>query len=219
MLGNNIFNYGQKGSADQMRISWEKLTQYVGTTYGQDIHNKLENKATITITKPTHTPEVLVRHTICEMMVCTGQVNIQVACHMQEAMLQAVVDAGTDPEAPMKLAVLQNKIMQGQYEMNKDVLIEMMDSEKTQYSNAWHTYHERNATLEKNWGQVFSLIHGQCTQLLQDKMKQDTDWTATSTSNDPLTLYQLIKKTILVQTEDQYPFATVYDQELALYSF
>jgi hypothetical protein len=56
-------------------------------------------------------------------------------------------------------------------------------------------------------------------QLLQDKMKQDTDWTATSMSNDPLTLYQLIKKTILVQTEDQYPFVMVYDQELVLYSF
>ena len=50
-------------------------------------------------------------------------------------------------------------------------------------------------------------------------MKQDTDWTATSTSYDPLLLYRLIEKTILAQTEDQYPFATVYDQELAFYSF
>jgi hypothetical protein len=40
-----------------------------------------------------------------------------------------------------------------------------------------------------------------------------------STSYDPLALYQLIEKTILAQTEDQYPFATVYDQELAFYSF
>jgi hypothetical protein len=29
----------------------------------------------------------------------------------------------------------------------------------------------------------------------------------------------LIKKTVLVQTEDQHPFATVYDQELGLHSF
>jgi hypothetical protein len=35
-----------------------------------------------------------------------------------------------------------------------------------------------------------------------------------------LALYRLIEKTILLaQTEDQYPFATVYDQELAFYSF
>ena len=29
----------------------------------------------------------------------------------------------------------------------------------------------------------------------------------------------MIEKTILAQTEDQYPFATVYDQEVAFYSF
>jgi hypothetical protein len=34
-----------------------------------------------------------------------------------------------------------------------------------------------------------------------------------------LTLYRLIEKTVLAQTEDQYPFATVYDQVMAFYSF
>ena len=63
------------------------------------------------------------------------------------------------------------------------------------------------------------MILAQCTQLLQDRMKQDADWDMVSTSYNPLQLYQLIKKTILAQTKDQYPFATVYEQELALYSF
>jgi hypothetical protein len=36
---------------------------------------------------------------------------------------------------------------------------------------------------------------------------------------DPLTLYRLIERTVLAQTEYQYPFATVYDQELSFYSF
>ena len=56
-------------------------------------------------------------------------------------------------------------------------------------------------------------------QVLLDKMKHDADWDTTSQSYDPLTLYRLIEKTILGQTEDQYPFATVYEQECALYSF
>jgi hypothetical protein len=34
-----------------------------------------------------------------------------------------------------------------------------------------------------------------------------------------LTLYLLIGRTVLAQTEYQYPFATVYDQELSFYSF
>jgi hypothetical protein len=49
-------------------------------------------------------------------------------------------------------------------------------------------------------------------------MKQDANWNVASTSYDPLDLYQLIGKMTLVQMEDQYPFATVYDQELAFYS-
>jgi hypothetical protein len=71
----------------------------------------------------------------------------------------------------------------------------------------------------KHRGHAFSLIQGQCTQLLQDKMKQDTEWTDVSTSYDPLNMYRLIERTVLAQTEDQYPFATVYDQELSFYSF
>ncbi len=50
-------------------------------------------------------------------------------------------------------------------------------------------------------------------------MKQDTNWNTASTSYNPLDLYQLLQKTILAQTEDQYPFATVYNQELGFYSF
>jgi hypothetical protein len=50
-------------------------------------------------------------------------------------------------------------------------------------------------------------------------MKQDTDWAVVSTSYDPITLYCLIEQTILAQTEVQYPFFTVYDEELSFYSF
>ncbi len=65
--------------------------------------------------------------------------------------------------------------------------------------------------LETHQGQAYSLILGQCTQLLQDKMKQDASWTMVSTSYDPLMLYRLIKQVVLKQTEDQYPFATVHE--------
>jgi hypothetical protein len=95
----------------------------------------------------------------------------------------------------------------------------LIESEKTQFSNDLRTFREHNTNLIKHQGQAFSLIQGQCTHLLQDKMKQDTDWNTLSTSYDPLTLYLLIKKTVLAQPEDQYPFSTVYDQELSCYSF
>jgi hypothetical protein len=73
--------------------------------------------------------------------------------------------------------------------------------------------------LEKQRGQAFSMIRGQCMQVLLDKMKYDTDWATVSASSSPLLLMSLIEKTVLAQTDDQYPFATVYEQELALFGF
>ena len=61
-LGTNVFDYGMKGAADQMRTSWEKLVQYVGTNYGQDISNELQNTTTVVIPEPTHSDEVMLRH-------------------------------------------------------------------------------------------------------------------------------------------------------------
>jgi hypothetical protein len=90
---------------------------------------------------------------------------------------------------------------------------------KTQFSNDWRTFRERNTNLIKHRGQALSLIQGQCNQLLQEKMKQDKDWNTVSISYDPLPLYRLIEMTVLTQTEDENPFATVYDQELSFYSF
>ena len=52
-LGTRFFNYGQKLAADQTRSSWEKLVQYVGTDYGQDISNELQNKLTVNLVELT----------------------------------------------------------------------------------------------------------------------------------------------------------------------
>jgi hypothetical protein len=202
-----------------MRTSWEKLAQYVGTDYGQDISNELQNKITVILVEDVHTDDVLLKHSLRETMIRNGQMNIQRARKAQETILEAAVQGGLDMEASMKLALLQNEIAQGEFSANVEVPIVLNDSQKTQLSNEWRTYRERNANLIKHRGQSFSLIQGQCTQLLQDKMKQDTDWAVVSTSYDPLTFYRLIEQTILAQTEDQYPFSTVYNQELSLYSF
>jgi hypothetical protein len=216
-LDNNVFEY--KAAADEMRTSWENLVQYVGVTYGQDIYSELQNKTTVTIPEPTHTAAVMLRHATREQMIRRGQTNLQHARRAQRLLLQAAVAAGTDLDAPMKLAILDNDIAQGEFELSLDVPIELTDSEKTQYNNEWRTYRERNALLTKHRGQAFSLILGQGTQLLQDKMKQDADFITVSTSYDPLLLYRLIEKTILAQTKHRYPFATVYDQEASFYSF
>jgi hypothetical protein len=109
-------------------------------------------------------------------MVQNGEDNLQWAHLSKQVILEAAAALGADPDAPMQLAILDNEIAEENYKQNNEVPIEMSDSEKMQYSNDWRTYRERNALLTKLRGQAFSLILSQCTQLLQDRMKQDTNW-------------------------------------------
>jgi hypothetical protein len=179
----------------------------------------LQNKITVVIIEPVHINDFLMRHSVMEVIIQTGQLNIQRALQAQETILKPSVLAGIYLDAPMKLAILLNDIYQGEFTANIEVPVELNDSEKTQFSNDWCTFQERNTNLIKHRSQAFSLVQGQYNQLLQDKMKQDTDWNTASTSYDPLILYRLIERTVLAQTEEQYLFATVYDQELSFYSF
>ena len=78
-LGSNVFDYGHKAAADQMRTSWEKLVQYVGMNYGQDISNELQNKVAVVLTEPVHSPTIMARHAIREQMIQNGQANLQQA--------------------------------------------------------------------------------------------------------------------------------------------
>jgi hypothetical protein len=180
-LGTNVFDYGQKSAADQMRTSWEKLVQYFGTNYGQDINNELQKNITVVLIEPVHTNDVLARHSVREVMIRTGQLNIQRARQAQDNILKASVLAGIDMDSPIKLAILQNEINQGKFAANIEVPVELTDSEKTQFSNDWRTFRECNANMIKHRCQALLLIKGQCTQLLQDKMKQDTDWNTVNT--------------------------------------
>jgi hypothetical protein len=198
-----VFDYGQKSAADQIRTSWEKLVYCVGTKYGQDINNQLQNKVSVVLTEPVHTDDVLARHSVREVMIRNGQLNIQQARQAQENILKASVQAGTNMDAPTKIAILQNEIAQGEFSASIEVPVELTDSKKTQFINDWRTFRERNTNLIKYRGQAFYLIQGQCTQLLQDKIKQDTEWNTVSISHDPLTLYRWIERTVLTQTEDQ----------------
>jgi hypothetical protein len=52
-----------------MRTSWEKIVQYVGTNYEQDISNELQNKTPMTLVNPMHTDDVVMRHGVREQII------------------------------------------------------------------------------------------------------------------------------------------------------
>ena len=76
---------------------------------------------------PVHSHEVTAIHVIQERMIRTGQENIQTARSTQRTIVEATVTAAIDDTAPMKLAILENEISQGDYEQNMDIPIIMTD--------------------------------------------------------------------------------------------
>ena len=64
------------------------------------------------------------------------------------------------------------------------------------------SYVKRKALLTENIQKVYSLVLGQCTELLRSKLKQHADWEIVSTNQDVLTLLVIIKA-ITFKFEDQ----------------
>jgi hypothetical protein len=101
-----------------------------------------------------------------------------------------------DQSLVMELTKLNQDMAQADFEAAQDVSVELNDQEQIGYSNECQNHSRRISTLETHQGQAYSLILGQCTQLLQDKMKQDSSRTMVSASYDPLELYRLIKQVV-----------------------
>jgi hypothetical protein len=48
------------------------------------------------------------------------------------------------------------------------------------HSNVWRSHHNTTEGLKKSRGKVYLLLLGQFTQMLVNKMKQDTTWVMVS---------------------------------------
>jgi hypothetical protein len=71
---------------------------------------------------------------------------------------------------------VENKLEKSKFEL-KDVVEEKTTAgEGMTFNNSWCTYRERTDCLVRSRGKVYSLVLGQCTMVLLDKMKQDADW-------------------------------------------
>ncbi len=134
--------------------------------------------------------------------------NMRTALDAKLAQLQSTLGI----QDAVAIAKVKNQVKDVAYHHGQEVPYNLTDSEKLKYSNKSKMHSHRIATLEKHGGNVYALIYGQCTQILQDKMKQDKNWATVSVSYKPLELYKLIKQVILKQTEEQYPVAVLWEQ-------
>jgi hypothetical protein len=115
---------------------------------------------------------------------------------------------------------VENKLEVSKFELTDVVEVKTTADEHTAFSNSWRIYRERTDCLVRSRGKVYSLILGQCTTVLLDKMKQDSDWLVVSDSYGLLKLLKLIEKIILKQTDNQYKIGMIMEQlKLILFAY
>ena len=194
-LEGNVFDIGQRTSADLLRTSLENIIRYVGTKYGEDISSELEHCVPTANTPPQHTAEVLQKHA-AKVTLKRSQQNALLGAHQtMAANLQAELAANPDPARTLELVQINNTIAQLQHDLAMDIPIKPDDEEKVEHDARVKTHNKEVSDLKVNRGKVYMLIMGQCTQRLQDKLKQDISWpTVDSTPKNPIDLLNLIER-------------------------
>jgi hypothetical protein len=102
--------------------------------------------------------------------------------------------------------------------VNPEALTPQEHTEKLIFKGLIDSYIKRVSTLDGNTQKAYHLIIGQCTNLLQSKLKQQAQWSDISQSQDGIALITLIK-TITFKFEDQkfLPLA-LYQSKANLYA-
>jgi hypothetical protein len=104
-LKSNVFHYGGYNAANTMRVTQEKIQQYVGIKYGKDIANKICNKVTVVLRPPQYSDAIVNGHQEWERLSIRKQANILAALKDQLQGLEA------DPNAdPVKVATASNDV-------------------------------------------------------------------------------------------------------------
>ena len=118
-----------------------------------------------------------------------------------------------------ELQEIDDDIAKTEIELKDEVKIKLTYDERTAHKNAWRTHMELTKRLKTSRGEIYSLLLDQCTQVLVDKMKQDSNWVKISTSFEANLLLKLIEKFVLKQSNNQYRTAVLIAEQLSILQF
>ncbi len=135
-LEGNVINFRTTSAADQMQILQEKIAQYIGAKYGENIANELQNKTRIVLSAPAYPDMTMTRHALWIALVRSQQAAMSTARLSSHTLLEAEIAlAPGDRSLVMELAKLNQDIAQADFEVAQDVPIKLNDQEQIDYSN------------------------------------------------------------------------------------
>ena len=91
--------------------------------------------------------------------------------------------------------------------------------EKKRYDNEIIAMVKRRNALKSNIQKAYSLILGQCTELMKDKLKASTKWEEIQSSQDALELLNEIKTITYKFEEQKYLPLSIHNAKATFYSF
>ena len=111
-------------AADQMQTTQEKIVQYVGVKYGEDIANELQNKTTVVILTPTYSSMTMTCHVLQIALVRGQQAMMSTTWQNTRTLLEAeIIGDPSNHTLVTKLAKLNNDIAQADFDVVQDVPI------------------------------------------------------------------------------------------------
>ncbi len=221
-LEGNIFDLGERSSADLMRTTQIKIAQYIGSLYGGDIMGELETKTEFVAPAPEYPQSAKDKQAGYETMVRATQRNVLGTLRRKKTRLQAQIAATPSnklDEIDMleeKLSEVENDILRAEYSATAEVELPLTEEEKGEWRQSQKAYGDRCAKHILNQQKAFAIIIGQCTQRLQDKLHDDSQWEKINRDQKPLELYTLIEKVVMKQTGDEYPPHNLVENMLAV---
>jgi hypothetical protein len=179
-LERHIFTIGSgnKGKdGDMLRTSMEKMATYIDTKYGNEAAQEWTSRKKIILSEPAYSQAIRDRHA-ARVKATKERIEVRLkSLRAEKTAIEAKINqAPTDCGLLKKLQEVDDQIARGDIELNDKVKMKLTDDEKTAHSNAWRAHRERTESLKKSRGKSYSLLLGQCTQVLVDEMKHDTDW-------------------------------------------
>ena len=221
-LEGHIFTIGSgnKGKdGDMMRTSIEKMATYIGTKFGDDAAQEWVSNKKIILPEPTYSQAILDRHA---QRVRATKERIELKLRglaAEKTAIEAEIQVESSRTLLRELREVDDQIAKCKIELSDEVEMKLTEDEKIAHSNAWRTHREASESLKKSRGKIYSLLLGQCTQVLIDKMKQDSDWVMISESFDPILLLKLIEKYVLKQSDNQYATSVLIAEHMSILSF
>jgi hypothetical protein len=212
---------GNKGKdGDMLRTLKEKMATYIGTKYGDDSAQEWTSEKRVVLPEPTYSKAILDR--LAErVQAMRDQVNLKLSSLQQESLLidDEIKQVPTDCKLMTEKQDIVDQILRCEIKLKDEVKMKLTDDKKMAHNNAWQNHRKVMAGLKKSRGKIYSLLLGQCTQVLIDKMKQDVDWVTISDLFDPIALFKSIKKFALKQSDNQYWTVVLIAEQQSILQF